>query len=254
MPCVRPERTRAFTLLELLIALSICSLLLSLLVPALARARGEVRRVQAMATMQQVWIGLSLYGQDHRDALPFLATPGRPKAPLIVNGADLSNAQGVYFRPQAEYWPSVARKYFSAYPDLPEVPCFQPSGVAFGLSKEQDDLILRTRYWLTPTAFAAPEFWIDDRLPHHPSYFRRTRWDEISFPSQKGVLIDMGNPGWSSFGYGSSRSELPLWFATADGAVHNRMLKDMKQDTVGRSGLGASPILTTRFGLRGRDF
>lgn len=251
-PCGRT----GFTLLELLVVLSIISILLSLLVPTLLHARGEARRVQALATMQQVWIGMALYGGDFREAFPFLATPGRPRAPLIVNGADLSDAQGVYFRPQAEYWPSVVRKYFSGRPLLPEVPCFEPRGTSFGLPKDRDDDVLWTRFWLTPNAFAAPEFWADNQPPRNPAYFRATRWDEISFPSQKGVLLDIGNSEWgdTKYNYGASPLELPIWFSTADGASHVRRLKDMKRDTVGREGLGALPVLTTRYGLRGRDF
>jgi len=245
-----------FTLIELLVVLSIISLLLSLLLPALFRARGEARRVQALATMQQVWIGLALYSDDFQQTFPYFATPGHPRAPLVVNGANLSNAQGGYFRAQAEYWPSVARPYFSGRPLLPEVPCFEPRGVKWGLSKGRDDDVLWTRYWLTPNAFAAPEFWANDRHPRNSAYFRATRWDEISFPSQKGLLIDFGNSEWddSKYNYDASPLELPLWFSTADGASQVRRMKDMKRDTVGRSGLGALPVLTTRYGLRGRDF
>jgi len=112
-PWTRSAGRAGFTLLELLVVLSIISLLLSLLLPALFRARGEARRVQALATMQQVWIGLALYGDDFQQTFPYFATPGHPRAPLVVNGANLSNAQGGYFRAQAEYWPSVARPYFS---------------------------------------------------------------------------------------------------------------------------------------------
>lgn len=256
-PWTRSSGRTGFTLIELLVVLSIISLLLSLLLPALFRARSEARRVQAMATMQQVWIGMALYGGDFREAFPYFATPGKPKAPLIVNGADLSNAQGIYFRPQATYWPSIARKYFSGRPRLPEVPCFLPSGITFGLPKEQDDYVLWTRYWLTATAFAAPEFWASDRPPRNPAFFRGTRWDEVSFPSQKGVLLDIGNSEWGDprYNFHASPLETPVWFSTADGASHNRRMKDMKRDTVGRQiGLGTLPILTTRYGLRGRDF
>jgi prepilin-type N-terminal cleavage/methylation domain-containing protein len=66
----RSGRTRAFTLIELLIVVSIITLLIAILLPSLGRAREQAREVVCLSNLQQLGAGATMYMNDHRDFLP----------------------------------------------------------------------------------------------------------------------------------------------------------------------------------------
>jgi prepilin-type N-terminal cleavage/methylation domain-containing protein/prepilin-type processing-associated H-X9-DG protein len=64
------RRSRAFTLIELLVVIAIIAILASLLLPALAGARGRAQRLKCAAQLKQLSLGLSLFASDHLDQYP----------------------------------------------------------------------------------------------------------------------------------------------------------------------------------------
>jgi len=70
---VLPSRRRdGFTILELLVVISIVAILTSILMPALAKVREAGERVQCASNMRQVGCGLTDYSDENRDRLPTL--------------------------------------------------------------------------------------------------------------------------------------------------------------------------------------
>ena len=62
--CTRDVRGRAFTLLELLVVISIVALLIAILLPALSAAREAARRVSCGSGLRQIGIGMTTYAMD----------------------------------------------------------------------------------------------------------------------------------------------------------------------------------------------
>lgn len=62
--------TRAFTLLELIVIVGMLALLVSMLVPAMARARPNSHIIQCQNNLRQVGYACAMYAQDYRDYLP----------------------------------------------------------------------------------------------------------------------------------------------------------------------------------------
>ncbi len=65
-------RAAGFTLIELLVVISIIALLISILLPALARARDIGRRTTCATQQRQILIGLHSYATDRNGAAPSL--------------------------------------------------------------------------------------------------------------------------------------------------------------------------------------
>ncbi len=65
---------QGFTLVELLVVISIITMLMALLLPALRQARGAARRVQCSAQLRSVGQLLGMYGTDNEGYSPDYST------------------------------------------------------------------------------------------------------------------------------------------------------------------------------------
>jgi prepilin-type N-terminal cleavage/methylation domain-containing protein len=67
---VSHERKRGFTLIELLVVIAIIAILASLLIPAIAKAKGRSQRTYCMNNMRQIGIFFHYYTEDNDDFFP----------------------------------------------------------------------------------------------------------------------------------------------------------------------------------------
>jgi prepilin-type N-terminal cleavage/methylation domain-containing protein len=61
---------KAFTLVELLVVIAIIAVLISLLLPALNRARESAQSVACLSNLQQIGLGMTLYEGDYKGFVP----------------------------------------------------------------------------------------------------------------------------------------------------------------------------------------
>ncbi len=66
----RRKRSRAFTLIELLVVVAIIGLLISILLPSLARARRSAKSVKCLSNLRTLGQGVVTYASESRDGLP----------------------------------------------------------------------------------------------------------------------------------------------------------------------------------------
>lgn len=98
IPALRP---RGFTLLELLVVISIISILVAMLLPALSKTRTVAQQIACASKLRQVAVGTTAYRLDHKDWLPQMRMSGS------VYTWGLGNA--TYSRTLEDYWPITMR-------------------------------------------------------------------------------------------------------------------------------------------------
>ena len=69
------EESKWFTLIELLIVISIIAILAALLLPALNQARERAKTIQCVNNLKQCGIAATEYAHDHKNMIPITAIP-----------------------------------------------------------------------------------------------------------------------------------------------------------------------------------
>ena len=79
---------RAFTLVELLVVIGIVAVLLAILLPAFAQARGKARESVCTANLHQLGQAILMYASDYDDRFPYGGDPAD------IDGGDLGYTPG----------------------------------------------------------------------------------------------------------------------------------------------------------------
>lgn len=104
MPKMTKRATNGFTLIEILVVVAIIALLISILLPSLARAREQTRRTMCAHQLEEIGHGIMMYTMDMKDTLP-----GPVHAAVELEAYNLATT-GEY---DGWHLPSFIRKYMS---------------------------------------------------------------------------------------------------------------------------------------------
>jgi prepilin-type N-terminal cleavage/methylation domain-containing protein len=111
----RPKRQTGFTLVELLVVVSVIALLIAILLPSLRSARDQAKLLACRNNLRSIWTGILMYAQESNDRVPYLTNPNLldkmadpfdPKHPTAIG-----TALGKYVNPKSWRCPSAVNGY-----------------------------------------------------------------------------------------------------------------------------------------------
>jgi len=200
------RRCRAFSLIELLVVIGIIALLSSILLPALAKARGKASETLCASNLRQIYVSGALsYANDYNDWLP-----------TVRHGA-------------VDYWPYLLGDYLNIERNAADVGRARRT-VYVCPSDPAPCLAPTTMFWAPFSYGGNRTNFIQDNPRDRPKY----RINKVPYPSMSSYFMDRHDVWYGSFD--------PYWNVSfnlchsggmntlfADGHVELRRLGDLPQ-------------------------
>ncbi len=197
-------RKKGFTLVELLVVIGIIALLISILLPSLARAREAAVRIKCGSNMHQIGIAFAMYLSDNKNVYPPLWCPDIPDSTTNTTYFGTGN-NTTYVSLLAKYIGSG--KQFSIN-----------SGTNFGVFKCPNDNLDRAT-WLSPYSPSNPNYGdtLSYTMPVSEGFDKIHAHDHFTYPKSGGSA--MGSEPYVNRGMGQN------WDGYQDTAMYPMAIK-----------------------------
>jgi prepilin-type N-terminal cleavage/methylation domain-containing protein len=111
------SRRAGFSLIELIVVMSVTLLLTGLLMPALSQVREAARRVVSASNMRQLNLGVHMFANDHNDNLPESYYLDAQRVAVFQPQELMIAHRGL----NAQNWDGIGKLYMYGYCDVQEV-------------------------------------------------------------------------------------------------------------------------------------
>ena len=122
----RTTARSAFTLVDVLVSISVIAVLIALLLPSISMVRESARKVICSSDMRQIGLGMNMYAEDNNDLLPpsvFLQANGARRADAIApHRMDIARTSPTEFPPRDwMQWDGLGVLFYKSYVNAPSV-------------------------------------------------------------------------------------------------------------------------------------
>jgi len=195
-----PHQT-AFTLIELLVVIAIISILASLLLPALSKAKVKARTARCVSNLRQLGITVALYTSDNQERFPFSGRPW-PQMPFV----DLWKLFDPYLRTNSASFYLCPADAGLAW----NISWTQVNGAAMGI--RTNDLLFPNSYYFYH------QFYNDDSTSPQLTQRKTT---QVQSPARKAVMCCFAEPEFGNLGdrnLAHGKTGFPLLFVDSHAA------------------------------------
>lgn len=239
------------TLLEILIAIAIVALLVTLLLPSFGRIRLAANDARSKHNLHQHLVAFSAYSTDWKDFFPAFTYPGPSLTVLRVPGMTISIP---YFAHKNTWNLPLASLYYEG--NCLSESFYAPGVLESGLARGVHPVF--TSYLYTSTCLASHGFW-NSTTREGPSQWRAIKTVDVRDPVRKGILIGPSSDEDSPFtAVEVEEHERPIGFA--DGHARSYPRSKLTAPYPGGEGIWpgttwgiGQPVIHTIDGVRGRD-
>jgi prepilin-type N-terminal cleavage/methylation domain-containing protein len=238
----------AFTLLELLVGVGVLAILLALTIPMLGEARMIAKENAVLAHQRAVTAELQRFTTDHRGWYPYYGVPGTAEAPIDYPPREQNPGEFGTFDPDGLYWGQPLAWWWKL-----ELDGYEGALARQGPEVPHDwDITSRpwnavALDWMMHAAFATPWFFDGERPPdirNHQPMPEHT----VAYPGAKGLLIR-----WNAVRRVHDAERWNHFVHFVDGHGERLRLDEMLPAAAVPAFLDATPVLTTKDGVLGRD-
>lgn len=258
---------QAFTIVELLISISVLAVLVAIAVPAIRAAAQASRAATCLATIRGANRAIAVHTNDHKGLYPYL-----PKRPTLDDAWDNAGVSKDYFS-QFSYWPRAMLSYLGDGRDPSPAAAYCPWSPHTGRFRREPasnnpinipaDGTHPTAYYMSSAMFSNWRLWTKTPVVDQ-SVLVPVRVDEVTHPSKKLGLIE-GIP-WHLQDRRHDNEIISLSFthaapiALADGSARLARARSLTEDGLIVNPFYPStepeyiiPWIHTRDGAKGRD-
>jgi len=190
-----PHNRHGFTIIELLLTIGIISILMGLLLPALAGVRASARDAACMIEMHQLSTRISLYTDENKGYVPFIYDYDNLTGSLITPGG-FTVPEG-YFETAADYWvyPMIDEFGYSYINDALICPNDYVSEQFVQWASEDqgrpaNQIIFMLNRTISRSFYYTPSALHEDAVPNARTMNRVAKLSDVTFPSGKAFLIE----------------------------------------------------------------
>ena len=181
---------RAFSLIELLVAMLVLGVLLALVVPVLGKARQRQTELRCQTNMRSAGQLLLVYAADHRDHFPYAGDT--PRAPEWVPDPRIDQVVGGRIGHGVGMWAMLFREHWSGIRWSRSLRC--PKQIDWTGASE-DERPFNPGAYIMPQYLLSQALWLDagtltDSTPFRDHRPRANSVSEVVSPSKKSVLFE----------------------------------------------------------------